>query len=250
MQIKLITGLLLSSLLLSCNYHNDESTGYAAIVDINVSENYGENYTVKSGDSLYYIAWHFGIDYKKLAAMNNIKEPYSISVGQNLRLVDQPSKPTILPSNKVVKKVVPNKAVPKKYVSNKATPKKIENISWSWPISPSTMRKDSFTGGSQRGLDIDAKANTKVKAAGTGKVIYVGNGIKGMRNLIIIKHSNDFITAYGNNKTLYVKEGQSVKAGQLISSLGDSSKNKTHLHFEMRKHGKPVNPIKYLPKFS
>jgi lipoprotein NlpD len=71
-----------------------------------------------------------------------------------------------------------------------------------------------------------------------------------MRNLIIIKHSNDFITAYGNNKTLYVKEGQSVKAGQLISYLGDSNKNKTHLHFEMRKHGKPVNPIKYLPKFS
>ncbi len=240
MRIKLIAGIFLSSLLLACNYHDDESTGYATIVDINISDKYGENYTVKSGDSLYFIAWHFGIDYKKLAAMNNINQPYSISVGQNLRLVDTASKPNVLRSNKIVKTAV----------VNKSAPKKIEKILWSWPISPNTMRKDSFTGGGQRGLDIDAKANTKVKAAASGKVIYVGNGIKGMRNLVIIKHNNDFITAYGNNKILYIKEGQNIRGGQLISMLGDFSKNKTHLHFEMRKHGKPVNPIKYLPKFS
>lgn len=240
MRIKLIASIFLSSLLLACSYHDDESTAYAAIVDINISDKYGENYTVKSGDSLYYIAWHFGVDYKKLAAMNNIKEPYSISVGQNLRLVDKAVKPAVLPSNKVAKKSSPNKVAPKK----------LENISWIWPVSPSKMKKDSFTGGSQRGLDIDAKANTKVKAAASGKVIYVGNGIKGMRNLVIIKHGNDFITAYGHNKNLFVKEGQNVKSGQVISDLGDSNKNMTHLHFEMRKHGKPVNPIKYLPKFS
>lgn len=227
------------SLLFSCSYHDDESGSFAKIIDISPSETYGDSYVVKPGDNLYYIAWHFGLGYKNLAKLNNIKPPYNLSVGQVLRLVEGKKLTTHTP-------VKPNpQDLPKAKV--KSPPKKIADVNWQWPISPKIMKKKFFSGG-QRGLEIEAPLNSQIFAAADGKVIYVGNGIKGLDNLVIIKHTNDFLTAYGRNKKLFVHEGQFVKKGQAISIAGNKRSGVSKLHFEMRKHGKPVNPIKYLPK--
>ena len=227
------------SLLVSCSYHDDEARSFAKIIDISPKETYGDSYVVKPGDNLYYIAWHFGLAYKNLAKINNIKPPYNLNVGQVLRLVEDRKVASYTPVK--VKPQVTSKA------KVKTIPKKALDVSWQWPISPKIMKKRSFSGG-QRGLEIEAPLNSRISAAADGKVIYVGNGIKGLDNLVIVKHTNDFLTAYGRNKKLLVHEGQLVKKGQAISIAGNQRSGISKLHFEMRKYGKPVNPLKYLPK--
>ncbi|NUU02866.1 peptidoglycan DD-metalloendopeptidase family protein [Herbaspirillum robiniae] len=125
-----------------------------------------------------------------------------------------------------------------------ATPSDDEGVSWMWPAEGKVV--GTFDGG-KKGLDISGKSGQPVMAAGAGKVMYAGSGIRGYGNLVIIKHTNNLLSAYAHNKTILVKEGQSVTKGQKIAEMGNSDSDSVKLHFEIRQQGKPVDPSKYLP---
>lgn len=119
-----------------------------------------------------------------------------------------------------------------------------ESIVWTWPANGKVV--SSFSDG-KRGIDIAGKMGQAVLAAGSGKVLYAGSGIRGYGNLVIVKHSNNLLSAYAHNKTIFVKEDQTVSKGQKIAEMGNSDTDEVKLHFEIRQQGKPVDPSKFLP---
>ncbi|GJJ03903.1 peptidase [Duganella rhizosphaerae] len=120
-----------------------------------------------------------------------------------------------------------------------------EKLSWMWPSEGRVVA--TFDEGKNKGVDIAGKAGQQVVAAGAGKVMYAGSGIRGYGNLVIVKHSNSLLSAYAHNRTIVVKEGQSVTKGQMIAEMGDSDADSVKLHFEIRQQGKPVDPSRFLP---
>ena len=120
-----------------------------------------------------------------------------------------------------------------------------EKISWMWPSEGKVI--GTFDEGKNKGVDIAGKAGQQVVAAGAGKVMYAGSGIRGYGNLVIVKHSNSLLSAYAHNRSILVKEGQNVNKGQAIAEMGDSDADRVKLHFEIRQQGKPVDPSKFLP---
>lgn len=120
-----------------------------------------------------------------------------------------------------------------------------EKISWMWPSEGKVI--GTFDEGKNKGVDIAGKAGQQVVAAGAGKVMYAGSGIRGYGNLVIVKHSNSLLSAYAHNRSILVKEGQNVNKGQSIAEMGDSDADRVKLHFEIRQQGKPVDPSKFLP---
>lgn len=190
-------------------------------------------YKVKRGDTLYSIAFRYDADYKQLARINNIRAPYNLAVGQviSLRTARGQAKPKVAR----IKRHTPVYSY--KPSSNK----------WSWPVRGSV--KTYFAPGRGiKGINIAARKGSKVRAAQSGVVAYAGNGLENYGNLIIIKHSNNYLTAYGNNSRNIVKEGQQVSGGQVIAEVGVINRNYYGLHFEIRKKGKPINPLLYLRK--
>ncbi len=119
------------------------------------------------------------------------------------------------------------------------------SLSWAWPSDGKVI--GTFDEGKNKGIDIAGKAGQHVLAAGAGKVMYAGSGIRGYGNLVIVKHSNSLLSAYAHNRAIVVKEGQSVNKGQTIAEMGDSDADGVKLHFEIRQQGKPVDPSKFLP---
>lgn len=235
---------------------------------------------VKKGETLYYIAWKYSQDYKSIAYRNKIKPPYRIFVGDKLRIKAFPSKKTkVLYSNgrqdnskskgsakvKYKKSSYKTRTVPKsskKVVSGTSSSKtasrsksavKTSNISgnkrliWRWPVKGKIIQRYS-PGSGKKGIDISAAKGSLIKAAEAGKVVYSGQGLVGYGRLIIIKHNDAFLSAYAHNQSLLVNEGQIVKKGQSIARLGRSGTDGYKLHFEIRKNGKPVNPVSYLPR--
>src|SRR5450830_1396866 len=120
-----------------------------------------------------------------------------------------------------------------------------DKIGWIWPTEGKVIA--TFDEGKNKGVDIAGKAGQPVVAAGAGKVMYAGSGIRGYGNLVIVKHSNSLLSAYAHNRTILVKEGQNVTKGQTIAEMGDSDADRVKLHFEIRQQGKPVDPSKFLP---
>jgi lipoprotein NlpD len=120
-----------------------------------------------------------------------------------------------------------------------------EKLSWMWPSDGKIVA--TFDEGKNKGIDIAGKAGQQVMAAGAGKVMYAGSGIRGYGNLVIVKHSNSLLSAYAHNRSIVVKEGQTVSKGQMIAEMGDSDADSVKLHFEIRQQGKPVDPSKFLP---
>jgi lipoprotein NlpD len=120
-----------------------------------------------------------------------------------------------------------------------------DKLSWMWPSDGKILA--TFDEGKNKGIDIAGKAGQQVMAAGAGKVMYAGSGIRGYGNLVIVKHSNSLLSAYAHNRSIIVKEGQSVNKGQVIAEMGDSDADSVKLHFEIRQQGKPVDPSKFLP---
>ncbi|MEC8428765.1 MAG: peptidoglycan DD-metalloendopeptidase family protein, partial [Pseudomonadota bacterium] len=121
-------------------------------------------------------------------------------------------------------------------------------VKWRWPAKGKVIATFSSRNPLNKGVDIAGKLGESVVAAGSGVVVYAGSGVRGYGKLMIIKHSETFLSAYAHNRKLLVKEGQSVKAGQKIAEMGSSGTDRNKLHFEIRKEGKPVNPMGYLPK--
>jgi lipoprotein NlpD len=125
-------------------------------------------------------------------------------------------------------------------------PEGAEEITWAWPANGKVIGQFSDSG-TNKGVDIAAKVGDPVFAAGAGKVVYAGQGLRGYGRLIIIKHNNTYLSAYAHNSTLLVKEGQTVTKGQKIAEAGNTDSDIPKLHFEIRRQGKPVDPTKYLP---
>ena len=215
---------------------------------------------VQSGDTWHGIAFENSLSVANLTAWNGMTSSDILRVGQRLRLTKppgfQPPKKPIV----VVERSSTNNA--KTNASNKnntqsssrptsaprpSTNRVIQNnaeVRWSWPLNGKVITQFSVAKG-QKGIDIAAPRNQKIKTAAPGKVVYQGNGIKGYNNLVIIKHNDELLSAYAHNEKVFVNEGQFVKAGQVISTVGLKN-GKSLLHFEIRKEGKPVNPLNYL----
>ncbi len=198
-------------------------------------------YQVKLTDTLYSIAWRYGLDYEDLARWNDISSPYQIHPGQQLILI----KPNGLPKTVKSKKVVKRSTIKNKKETNIAYSSK--KVNWRWPTQGKVLNKFSFKALDKHGINIAGKLGQAVYAVADGKVVYSGTGLAGYGNLIIVKHNETFLSAYAYNRKRLVKEGFVVKQGHKIAEMG-SKNDKTMLHFQIRKKGKPVNPLWYLPK--
>ncbi len=124
------------------------------------------------------------------------------------------------------------------------SPPEEENVGFIWPTEGRVT--SSFDAG-KKGIDIAGKSGQAVIASGSGKVMYAGSGIRGYGNLVIVKHTSNLLSAYAHNKTILVKEGQTVTRGEKIAEMGNSDSDSVKLHFEIRQQGKPVDPAKFLP---
>ncbi len=278
----------------------------------------GNTYKVNKGDTMFLIAYLAGIDVKELAALNNMTEPYSLSLGQTLKIsncgtktvtttvpVKQPvaatttttaavpatsaepavtytpgangtqigsdgtiigpiksgagvanSAPAMVPIATTPVAPAPTPSAPTTPVDNtNSTPINAHvvapiasNVAWQWPTSGNIIQGFSDTDGGNKGIDISGSRGQSVKAAASGRVVYAGNALRGYGNLIIIKHNDDFLSAYAHNDKILVTDQQEVKAGQEIAKMGSSGTNTVKLHFEIRYKGKSVDPIRYLPR--
>ncbi|CPR17464.1 Lipoprotein NlpD [Brenneria goodwinii] len=263
------------------------------------SYNGGSTYTVKRGDTLFYIAWITGNDYRDLAQRNNISEPYSLNVGQTLSLgngVDTsgaatsggmlaardattggvpvpPSSNQIQTSNQIqntqvdsrttnaysdnsgkqnVGKMLPTTGAattaPVTAPAAVASSNTAAVGSWRWPTEGKVIDSFSDSEGGNKGIDIAGSRGQSVVATASGRVVYAGNALRGYGNLIIIKHNDDYLSAYAHNESMLVREQQEVTAGQKIATMGSTGTSSVRLHFEIRYKGKSVNPLRFLPQ--
>lgn len=201
----------------------------------------GSTYTVKRGDTLYRISRLTGTSVKDLASMNGISPPYTIEVGQRLKVNGAKGSAALGKSSTKTAKVTPSSAVPQ------SSWPPVGQRCWRWPTSGKVIMGYSTSDGGNKGIDIAGSRGQAIYAAGAGKVVYVGNQLRGYGNLIMIKHSDDYITAYAHNDTMLVNNGQSVKAGQKIATMGSSDADSVRLHFQLRYRATAIDPLRYLP---
>lgn len=197
-------------------------------------------HVVRRGDTLYSIAFAAGVDTRDLASWNRISSPYLIKPGQRLALRSKSTRHAS-DSSKTVSKSTPMRANKTSTISGKPM------SSWAWPVKGKILRTFSIANGN-KGVDIAASSGHPVRSTASGRVVYAGDGLRGYGNLLIIKHNQQFLSAYAHNRRLLVNEGDAVSRGQKIAEVGKSGTRKTMLHFEIRKNGSPVNPLKYLPQ--
>jgi lipoprotein NlpD len=217
-------------------------------------------YTVKPGDTLIRIGLESGQNFRDIVRWNSLENPNLIEVGQVLRVVpptsDNPlvvTRPVSSGTAATTTAAAPLRpasaaSAPAAPVAAASSPQPAateDDIAWIWPAQGRLIA--GFDEVKNKGYDIDGKAGDPIIAAGDGRVVYAGAGLRGYGNLIILKHNNTYLTAYAHNQTLLVKEDQSVKKGQKIAEMGNSDADRVKLHFEIRRQGKPVDPAKYLP---
>lgn len=228
---------------------------------------YWGRHVVKPGETLYSIAWRYGRDYRELGNANGIRPPYNIKAGQVLRLdlrgnvtsagqTGASNKPSAAPApSRAASRQPAPKPEPKPTVSrppDRSSPltsqsQTVSNINWRWPHVGTVIAGYSTSGKVNKGIDIAGKEGDSVRAAASGNVVYAGSGLLGYGNLIIVNHNEHYLSAYAHNRKILVREGEDVKAGQVIAELGNSGTDRPKLHFEIRKNGNPVDPAHYLP---
>ena len=202
-------------------------------------------YRVKEMDTIYSIAWAFGLDYQALAAINHLSTPYAIKSGQLLHMTNAPlqygQKIVLLQLAQKSAQVLP----PWRQHLSPASSRLVSH--WQWPVKGRIIGcySETMTAGTQ-GLDITGYYGEPVHAASEGVVVYSGSGVRGYGNLIILKHNESYLSAYAFNKRILVKEGSRVRIGQEIAEMGRTDSGCVMLHFEIRRNGKPVNPLRYL----
>lgn len=254
-------------------------------------EGAGSRYTVRAGDNLSVIAWRYGLDYRKLAAWNDLAPPYTIYPGQALRMSPPPgqrgsqhtdaeaaSRAPVSPRSReqpagpASREPAAEAAAPKQQRStpsethsqrqSKASgkdrrgsqtpsaqgPAGTGELHWRWPTDGRIVRRFSDRYAGKKGIAIGGDIGQPVRAASAGRVVYSGGGLVGYGRLIILKHNDKYISAYGHNRRLLVREGDRVRSGQKIAELGSSGADRAMLHFEIRVYGKPVDPLDHLPQ--
>lgn len=262
-----------------------------APVEDRVAQPLHSTHTVARGDTLYSIAFRYGLDYRKVAAANGIGAPYTIYPGQHILLdkvalageIQVPAAPvsTLLPQQRSSPvdtpapgpvSPVPVVIVPAPVIATKppvgespppSAPVKSPTTgvkppggtgtyvggkvgAWRWPTSGSVTR--GYSGSVHKGIDIGGVRGDPVVAVAAGKVVYAGTGIVGFGELLIVKHNEVYLSAYGHNERLLVSEGEVVTAGQTIAQKGSSGTDTVKLHFEIRREGKPIDPQRVLPR--
>jgi lipoprotein NlpD len=209
-------------------------------------------HVVTRGETLYGIARKTGIEPDKLAAWNGLSAPYTLKPGQKLRLAPPGSVATT--SAKTTSRKTP--ATPGKTVArtpdtsaSPTTAKAAKTMSggWSWPAQGALLERYR-PNAALKGIDIGGSKGQPINAAAAGQVVYQGSGLRGYGQLIILKHSADYLSAYAHCDRIYVKEGDMVKRGQKIADMGASGTDRVKLHFEIRYRGTPVNPLEHLPR--
>jgi lipoprotein NlpD len=243
-------------------------------------------YVVRRGDTLYSIAFRYGWDFKALAERNRIPAPYTIYPGRVIRFDGGSGTPVIAasapsvstststtsastdstPSSSIKTTVIrrpvvaaPGVVVPVSPSSSTPTSSPVpmtnpvpagERLSgsWAWPTNGVLIGKFASNGSLNKGIDIAGDLGQPVFAAGDGTVVYAGSGLRGYGELVIIKHGDTYVSAYGHNRRLLVREGQQVKVGQSIAEMGSTGTDRVKLHFEIRRQGKPVDPLQFLPR--
>ena len=267
----------------------------------------GNTYKVNKGDTMFLIAYLTGMDVKDLASMNNMKEPYSLSVGQTLKISNcstktvtttvpvkttapaapaAPAEPEVTytpgangtqigsdgtvigpiksgvatggastpaftnntPSTPVTTTTQVETTTNDTPINANVVAPVASNVAWQWPTQGNVIQGFSNSDGGNKGIDISGSRGQAVKAAASGRVVYAGNALRGYGNLIIIKHNDDFLSAYAHNDKILVSDQQEVKAGQEIAKMGSTGTNTVKLHFEIRYKGKSVDPVRYLPR--
>jgi len=228
-------------------------------------------YIVRRGDTLWSIAFRFGWDWRELARVNGIQPPHVIYPGQKIRFDGGASRvasaaprpaPQPAPAPAPTSPVVVATPVPRQPAittpaspppaappaSTPVTPVARSASGWAWPANGTIIGRFSSNGSLNKGIDIAGELGQPVLAASDGTVVYAGSGLRGYGELVIIKHSDTYVSAYGHNRRLLVREGQQVKAGQGIAEMGSTGTDRVKLHFEIRRQGKPVDPLQYLPR--
>lgn len=207
----------------------------------------GSTYTVQRGDTLYGISRKTGTSVRDLARLNGISAPYTIEIGQRLKTngstAGSSSKKSSSKKSSSTRtaKVTPSSAVPQ------SSWPPVGQRCWRWPTSGKVVLPYSTADGGNKGIDIAGSRGQPIYAAGAGKVVYVGNQLRGYGNLIMIKHNDDYITAYAHNDKMMVNNGQSVKIGQQIATMGNSDADAVKLHFQIRYRATAIDPQRYLP---
>ncbi|MEM9385829.1 MAG: peptidoglycan DD-metalloendopeptidase family protein [Pseudomonadota bacterium] len=222
------------------------------------------HYTVLPGDTLYAIAFRLKVDWRDLARWNGLDNPSLIHPGQRLVLSEPPSKRRSQ-STRVARRSTPSSqsssTAPRQRRPTRAStpaPKTSPPLStpaasvasapsWRWPASGPLVATFSDPAEAGRGIDVGGKKGDGVRAAASGRVVYTGSGLRYYGNLVIIKHDDTFLSAYGYNDALLVSQGDDVRAGQRIARMGLGPRQQPRLHFEIRVNGKPVDPLRYLP---
>lgn len=217
---------------------------------------YGATARVQKGQTLYRIAVNNGITPLDLALWNNIPPPYTIYPGQTLRLyppdssasVPKPPVPAATTSRPkpAVSTPVPRTTMPAP--PQVAAAPSGSSFKWRWPTDGQVIGSYAAGDATRQGIDIAGNGGQPVRAAADGTVVYSGAGLVGYGELVIIKHDEQWLSAYGHNRKRMVNEGQIVKAGQQIAEMGRSGASRDMLHFEIRYNGKPVDPQAYLPR--
>ena len=209
----------------------------------------GKTVVVNKGDTMYGIAFRNGIDVRDLASWNGIGAPYTIYPGQHLRLYPKGS--TSVVTTTPTKPGAPKPTAPKPVTPAPrpvTPPPAASPIAWTWPASGTILNGYVAGEPTKQGIDIGGNGGDPVRAAGDGVVVYSGAGLVGYGELIIVKHNEAWLSAYGHNRKRLVNEGQLVKAGQQIAEMGRTGAAREMVHFEIRYNGKPVDPQAYLPK--
>ena len=279
----LARGLLLIlclAVLSSCHRHRPAPIEEHSASNAKRELNSDGSYSVRSGDTLFAIAFSYGLDHRDVATWNRIATPYVIHPGQKLRLTQPPSgnsrnsgKSATVQTSGIkapgaTTTTAHTSSTPPPVTQKAAAPKQVEATpspeptpvakttttsasadpqSWRWPANGRVLRGYVAANPSRNGLDIVGTEGQPIMASATGKVVYSGNGLLGYGELIIIKHSDRMLSAYAHNKLRLVQEGEQVSAGQKIAEMGRNDENEQLLHFEIRVRGKPVNPTGYLP---
>lgn len=279
--VRSLLTILCLSFLSACNHNLPAPVEDQSSAMVKRQLNSDGTYYVRSGDTLYAIAFNYNVDVRNVAAWNGISSPYVIYPGQKLRLSAPPAGSRSSGSSSAVRistVKTPGRAItktvssPDKTPSSKATPansspaptaassskpvtqgkasasNSADPKSWKWPTSGRVLRGYVAGDPARNGLDIAGKEGQVITASAGGQVVYSGNGLISYGELIIIKHSEKMLSAYAHNKVRLVKEGEQVSAGQKIAEMGRTAGNQQLLHFEIRVRGKPVNPLNYLPK--
>ena len=258
--LNLFNILIICCLMISCASNrvadvNEHSSQYAYK---------GKIHSVGAGETLFSIAWKYGVDYKKLADFNGIKPPYTIYPSQKIRIdirsFNNKNNSSNLSANRTDKtaasgqgRINSSTANRSEYRSNNVS--KSTNYAglegspkWQWPVPGKLIALFQGDFGMNKGIDLSGKLGEPVLAAASGRVVYAGSGLSGYGKLLIIKHNETFLSAYAHNDEISVKEGDLVKVGQRVADMGSSGTDRVKLHFEIRSEGSPVDPLKYLPK--